>query len=536
MKIALHQLNPKIGAVDENLRMVLKALEESKKQGAELVLFPELTFLGYPPRDLLESLELVKRNEKAAETAGKQTQGLAAVFSVVEKNSAAGQKPVFNVAQVWQDGKCILKYRKKLFPYYDVFDEERHFQPGDQNGFFEVAGKKVAVTICEDAWGRQGFEWDYHGRDVIEDLKGSALDLLINLSASPFHFGKPERRELLFAQIAQELNCPVAYCDQAGVNDELIFDGASFILDAKGKLEARLPVFKESSVTHLLGQAGQISAYPATKEAWHFEALAFGIRDYVKKSGGEKLILGLSGGIDSCVVAAIAKEAVGNQNVKAVALPSKYNASASLSDSKQLAEKLGIDFQAVSIEPMVQAFLKSLPVTGLALENIQPRVRMTVLMAIANSENRILLNTSNKSEISCGYATLYGDTSGALAVLGDLKKHEVYALAKYINRNGEIIPQNAITRAPSAELRENQTDQDSLPAYDVLDEIVRLFIEEGKTFSEIKSLGVDPKAVDIFQRLYRSSEYKRRQLPPALRLTSKAFGMGRRIPVAADIV
>lgn len=536
MKVGVAQLNPKIGAVEDNLKKVLAAIEEAKANQASLLVFPELTFLGYPPRDLLEIKKLIQKNEDAAKTAGAKTQGMIAIFSVAETNPNPGEKPLFNVAQVWQNGKCVLKYKKRLFPYYDVFDEERHFEPGTGNGIFVWEGKKVALTICEDAWARQGFEWKSHGRDLISELKTEKPDLLLNLSASPFEMQKPERREVLFASIAKELKCPVIYCDQTGANDELIFDGSSFVLNENGERLLQLPAFQPAIQFWEWGKKSFLSPLPSSRPEWMWEALTLGVRDYCEKTGQKKAVLGLSGGIDSCVVLTLLCQALGSENVKAVALPTRFNSENSLKDAEFLCEQLGIPLQTLPIENLREAFEKTLPLKGVALENIQPRIRMTLLMGIANAENRILFNTSNKSELVCGYSTLYGDTAGALGVIGDLKKREVYDLAKYINRKKEIIPKNAIERPPSAELRDNQTDQDTLPAYDVVDKIVELFIEERLSPSEILKKGISQKDWETFSKLYRVSEYKRRQMPPILRVTSKAFGIGRRIPVAAEIL
>lgn len=531
MKIALAQLNPTIGAIEENKEKALKAVEEAKRANADLLLFPELTLIGYPPRDLLENKELIAENMRAAEAVGKASSNLTLVLSVAEPNPNEGEKPLFNVAQVWQNGKLILKYKKRLFPYYDIFDEARHFEGGNETGLFTLGNKKVAVTICEDIWGKKGYEWEYHGKDVTQDLVKEKPDLVINLSASPFQLEKTERRISLLKEIAHELKCPVVYCNQTGANDELLFDGSSLVLNANGEVEVRLPAFEEKTVVHTLGTGTSISPYPKTKEEWLFQSLVCGVSDYFKKTKNTKAVLGLSGGIDSAVVLAIVSAAVGAKNVKAVGLPSRYNASQSLEDAKKEADNLGVEFEMIPIEPIVESFLKQIPLQGLPLENIQPRIRMTLLMAIANKENRILLNTSNKSEIACGYATLYGDSAGALAVLGDVKKNEVYALARWINREREIIPRRVIDRAPSAELKENQTDQDSLPPYDDVDQLVEMHVEKGMTRAAILKAGMNPKSLDTFLRLYQINEYKRRQLPPALRVTGKAFGMGRRIPV-----
>jgi NAD+ synthase (glutamine-hydrolysing) len=537
VKIAIGQINPRVGDVSHNLKLILENIAKAKSSRCDLVLFPELSIVGYPPRDLIDYSHIVDENLKALEKIKLETEGITVVVGYVERNPSPNGKPFFNSAAVLEDKKLIKNYRKWLLPYYDIFEEERHFEPGNEIAVFKVKNKTVAVTICEDLWNEPGFLKRGYEKQPVEALKGQKLDLLLNLSASPFELGKTEVREKLFQWVSKKVNAPVVFCNQVGANDELIFDGTSFVISAEGKkVEAKS--FEVDWVTWDVEGKTSFQENADWNEAeWLTEALSLGIRDYVEKTPAQTVCLGLSGGIDSSVVAAIAVKALGPKRVFGFALPSRFNASQSLEDAEKLAANLGIPFKTLPIEPVFEAFKENLTsnlqraLKTLTLENIQPRIRMTLLMAIANESGHLLLNTSNKSEISAGYATQYGDTAGAIAVLGDLTKQQVYALARQLNSKKEIIPQRVITRAPSAELRENQTDQDTLPPYEVLDYIVREHVERFQPLSEIKGQGISFEVLQRVSKLNSTSEYKRRQLPPALRVTSKAFGVGRRIPV-----
>ncbi len=534
MKAAIAQINPTIGDFALNARKMTDAIAAAKRAGAALVVFPELTTTGYPPRDLLDYEEFADANLKCLDTVAKAATGITAICGFVEKNPAPTGKPYFNAAAVLQEGRVIAVYRKQLLPYYDVFDEERYFEPGPVFGkpLFTLDGKRVAVTICEDAWNCENCLKRPYAVRPIEALRASGADLVVNLSASPFQLGKPALRIKLFTEAAAAVGAPVLFCNQAGGNDEILFDGCSFAVTPEGKLLAAARAFgEELLIVDLESKAAVQPPWPKEEAEWLFDALVMGLRDYAAKCGAHKVCLGLSGGVDSSVVAAIAVAALGKENVAALSLPTRYTASASREDAETLATRLGIELKLMPIEPLftlVQDQWKTVfghAPAGVALENIQPRLRMTLLMALANEQDRLLLNTSNKSEIACGYATLYGDSAGALAVLGDLTKGQVYALARHVNRAGEIIPARVLTRPPTAELRDNQTDQDTLPPYDVLDKQVNDAI-----------VGLDLRGANVqsaFGRLFAVSEYKRYQLPPVLRISSRAFGVGRRIPIAS---
>ncbi len=538
MKVAVAQLNPKIGAFSKTFEKAKEAVASAKRQGASLVLFPEMFVTGYTPQDLLDYPSFIDANLKTLDRLATLADGIALVVGYVDKNPAISGKRFFNSAALLRKGKIEARYHKQLLPYYDIFNEERYFEPGESDLlFFEHEGKCFAVSICEEIWNFPGFLARGYHKNPLEILKTRKVDALLNLSASPFHLGKPQSRVMLLKKIAKTYDTTIFYCDQVGANDELIFDGCSLILSPSGIIQAQAPAFEEAVIVgEVGGKAGKISAWPEQKVEWLARALELGIRDYVLKCGLRKVCLGLSGGIDSAVVAQLAVNALGAENVLAVLLPSRFSANEGLEDATRLGKNLGVKTRTISIEPVLASYEKQWlesegePLKGLAHENLQPRIRMTWLMAISNKENRLLLNTSNKSEIAMGYSTLYGDSSGAIAVLGDLVKNEVYELARYFNSKQEVIPKRILERAPSAELRHDQTDQDSLPPYDILDNQVRQVTERTTlpTAEEAK------EAIwATFNRFYTVSEYKRKQLPPALRVTQRAFGMGRRVPIAA---
>lgn len=537
MKIAIAQTNPKIGDCAGNTQRILQYADEARRQGASLVVFPELAIPGYFPRDLLDFDSLIEANLQGLARVAEAARGIAVVCGFVERNSGVG-RGLHNSTALLRDGKIAAVYRKQLLPYYDVFEEERYFEPGDQPLFFEIDGKHFALAVCEDVWNFPEFVAHPYRNQPLAALRGKALDWVISPSASPFHLGKPALRGSVFQNAARFVGANILLVNQVGGNDDLIFDGGSFAVRADGSALASARVFEEQLL--VVDEKKPVrEPLPTTDEAWLAGALELGVRDYVRKTGFSKVCLGLSGGIDSAVVAAIAAGALGAANVSTVALPTRYTASASNDDAQAIATALGTPFRSVAIEGMFQSFESALgkelgrAAAGLTLENIQPRVRMTVLMALANEENRLVLNTSNKSELATGYSTLYGDSAGALAVIGDLTKSQVYALARHYNRAKPTIPERVITRAPSAELRENQTDQDSLPPYDILDPIVKDAVERGWGAAELKKAGHDPKWVDKFVKLYAISEYKRQQFPPILRVSSRAFGRGRRVPLAS---
>jgi len=533
VKLCLAQVDPKVGDLEGNADLVRNWVKKAEASQADLVVFPELCLTGYPPRDLLEYPSFVDKNLETLKILAADCSGTAVLVGFVDRNPSPWGPPFANAAALLRGGKVEAVYRKQCLPVYDVFDERRFFEPGTEPLIFQLAGKKVAVTICEDAWNRPGYLERLYKETPLEALKGKGIDALVNLSASPFHLGKPEIRRRLFAEIARELGCSVYLCNQVGGNDDLLFDGGSLALSASGQTLAQGPAFQEALV-----ESG-VSAWPNQSADWIRAALVLGVRDYAKKSGATRAVLGLSGGIDSSVVAVLAAEAFGKENVLGVGLPTRFTSAASLEDAEKLARQLGIEYRVCEIEPIRSKFTElwkgwlGAEPKPLTQENIQPRIRMTVLMAIANERGAFLLNTSNKSEIATGYSTLYGDSAGALAVIGDLVKGQVTELAKAINREREVIPARVLSRPPTAELREGQTDQDTLPPYDLLDKVVREAVEKGQVSSQMAQAGLEAQAIATFRRLHGPTEYKRYQLPPVLRVSPHAFGSGRRMPLAA---
>ncbi len=534
LKVAVAQLNPKIGAFSKQIEKAQQAVAQAKKQGATLLVFPELYTTGYPPRDLLNYDSFVQGNLDALKAITKLSSDITIVVGFVEPNPSKVGKPFFNSAALIRNKKIEAVYRKTLLPYYNIFDEERYFEAGDHHLLvFEQDKVRFAVSICEEIWNHTDHLHRPYEHDPLTVLKKRKVDVLLNLSASPFHVGKPADRTQMLCQIAKKNKVAVVYCSQVGANDEILFDGGSVIVSAKGEVLALAPAFEEALLVNDVKTPGKIAKLPKKREAWIAMALEMGLRDYAKKTGVARVILGLSGGIDSAVAACIAVRALGEANVLGILLPTRFTSNASLKDAIELGGRLGIETQTISIEPVLAQYERQWlesegqPLVGVSHENLQPRIRMTWLMAMANKGNRLLLNTSNKSEIAMGYATLYGDSAGALALLGDLVKDDVYRLARYYNVGEVLIPPSILERPPTAELRPNQKDQDSLPPYPVLDKQVQKVVEEG-VMPPAKG-----KDWETFYRLYGASEYKRRQLPPALRVTSQAFGTGRRMPIAA---
>lgn len=536
MKIGLAQVNPTVGDFKQQKKKIFEWIDRARKSDADLLIFPELTLTGYPPRDLLDFPHFVDENLRLLTDIAEHCRNIAVVVGFVSRNEAPSGKRFHNSAAFLSEGKVSFIYHKQLLPFYDVFEEERYFEPGKESLIFRFKGKTLALSICEDAWNIGDYLARPYPEHPLQNLVDKGLDYLINISASPFHLGKSKTRVKLFGDVAASLNATVLFCNQVGANDELIFDGCSFAIDRNRALLAVAPAFEES-ITYF----GEKSDWPEEASAWHSKALVLGIRDYVKKCGGAKVVLGLSGGIDSSVVTVLATHAVGSENVAVVSLPTRYTSNASQEDASALAANLGISLRTVEIEPLFSNYLKTLAplfsesLREITVENLQPRLRMTCLMAVSNQENALLLNTSNKSELATGYSTLYGDTSGAISPLGDLTKNEVFALARYINREEEIIPKRVLERPPTAELRENQTDEQSLPPYAVLDSLVQKSVEGLQDANELEAQGVEKRWVDLFFKLYNASEYKRRQTPPILRVSARAFGMGRRIPIAKKL-
>ncbi len=540
MKIALCQINTTVGAFRANVDKVVAASERAKTLGCDLAVFPELTLTGYPPRDLLERPGFLRRAEEALLDAASRAKALPCLVGTVSPNPGTGN-PLFNVAAFVRDGRIAATRRKTLLPNYDVFDEHRYFEPSPApEEPLEFGGLRIGITICEDLWtGAIGLPRELYARDPVADLSGSKCDLLVNLSASPFHQAKLSAREEVARRAALRTGAPVLYCNLVGGNDELVFDGYSLAVDASGVLTARAKGFVEDIlVVEIPGmKSPEKSPSPGeTESLWM--ALVLGIRDYLGKCGFKQALVGLSGGIDSALVAALAAEALGPENVLGVTMPSPYSSRGSIEDSEALARNLGIGFMKIPITPLFEQSLLTLktPFQGrapdLTEENLQARLRGLILMALSNKFNRLVLSTGNKSELSMGYCTLYGDMCGGLAVISDILKTEVYELSRYANRNGEKIPKQVLTKPPSAELKPNQRDQDTLPPYDILDSVLRSYVEENKPVEEIAKGRISETLVGGILRAVDASEYKRRQMAPGLKVTPKAFGIGRRIPIA----
>ena len=541
MRIALAQINTTVGEFAGNLERIVRFAREAAGRGADLVVFPELALTGYPPRDLVEKPDFVESSERELDRLARLVPEVRILVGYVRRTGAATGKPVADSAAVLYGGRRVLAYDKILLPFYDVFDESRYFEPGTRPASFEVEGARLGVTICEDVWNDKGF-WprQLYARDPVEDVVRGGADVLLNIASSPFSSEKPELRYRMLRAIALEHRLPVVYVNQVGGNDQLIFDGSSMVLDARGELVARARAFEEDLIVFdTAAGEGEIRAAPESEVETVYRALELGTRDYMAKCGFRKALVGLSGGIDSSLVATIAADAIGPANVLGVAMPGPYSSAGSLRDARTLAHNLGIGYKLIPIREPFEAYLcalrpafEGLP-ADVTEENIQARVRGTILMALSNKFGSMLLSTGNKSELAVGYCTLYGDMAGGLAVIADVPKTMVYELARYVNRERERIPTASLTKPPSAELRPNQTDQDCLPPYPVLDSILRAYIEEHQCVEQIAAnLGFDHALVrDVVQKVNRA-EYKRQQAAPALKVTGKAFGIGRRYPIA----
>ena len=546
MKIALAQINPTVGDFDGNTRKILKFTEQAVQGSADLVIFPELAVCGYPPADLLEKPAFVARAGQVIEEIAAQTasSGISVICGYVTPAHRSTGKHVMNTAAFLRNGRVEFTQSKMLLPFYDVFDEQRYFAPAHHQKLFMLGGEQIALTICEDAWNDKSF-WEnrLYSIDPVEELMRTGGSIVLNISASPYWRGKLETRREMLAAIARRHCKPVIMVNQVGGNDSLVFDGSSLALDRNGEVIARAASFEEDIVfVDTKSLAGDVHPQPESDDEATYRALVLGTRDYVRKCGFSKTVIALSGGIDSALVAAIGVEALGRENVLALGMPSPYSSEGSIDDSRRLAENLGIEFEVLPISTLFEQFNQVLAPLFAGLqpditeENIQSRIRGDLLMAAANKFNALALTTGNKSEMSTGYCTLYGDMAGALAVIGDVFKTQVYDLCRYINRQREIIPAAILEKAPSAELRPGQKDTDSLPPYDVLDPILESYIERYETPECIAKLhGFDLEMVRRVVKLVERSEYKRQQAAPVLKVTPKAFGMGRRFPIAARV-
>lgn len=544
MKIALAQTNTTVGDLKGNAERILRFARQAAESHAEVVVFPELTLTGYPPRDLLEKQSFLERTERQLECIARDaaTLPLAIICGTVTPTGSSAGNPIYNTAAVLRGGSVVFRQNKMLLPSYDVFDEKRYFEPATKQSPLSLDKSPIALTVCEDAWNdKQYWERRLYSRDPVEELATAGANLLISINASPYHMGKRTQRHEIFAATARRFGLPIVYVNQVGGNDQLVFDGASFAMDARGNVIASAASFEEDLVLFdsetLSGE--RHDTYPDECEAV-YQALVVGTRDYIRKCGFERVIIGLSGGIDSSLTAAIAVDAVGKENVTGVGMPGPYSSDHSVTDARDLAHNLGIRFELISIRKEYEAFLEALaPVlgdagVGVTQENLQSRLRGATLMALSNKWGALVLTTGNKSELAVGYCTLYGDMCGGLAVISDVPKTLVYALSRTANkRHPNAIPENVFIKAPSAELRPNQKDTDSLPEYDVLDQILRGYVENYQSPAEIaESLHLSVTLVrDIVNKVDRN-EYKRQQAAPGLKVTTKAFGIGRRFPIA----
>ncbi|MEM9752140.1 MAG: NAD+ synthase [Planctomycetota bacterium] len=564
MRIALAQINPTIGDIAGNADKIRERLAEAKMAAADLIVFPELTILGYPPKDLLLKPDVIDHARAAVETLATDAVGITALIGLPIWSQAGRGRMLHNAAAVCVDGRIQSFHHKALLPTYDVFDELRYFEPGPEVQLTEVgtregAAVRLGLSICEDLWGAaEHFDRRLYHTDPIEALAKAGADVFVNLSASPFVAGKHPKRRAIMSDLAKRYGLPVLFCNQVGGNDELVFDGRSCVFDIEGNLVAEAAGFEEQLLvvdvpTEEIKQGSAVSAKPVLEEAEVHSALVLGLRDYVRKCGFQSVVLGLSGGIDSAVTAAVAVAALGPDAVRGVALPSRHSSEGSVDDAQKLAEALGIDFHVVPIEsphtameatltPLFDDILgKHQP--GVTEENIQARLRGNILMALSNKLGAMLVTTGNKSELAVGYCTLYGDMCGGFSVLSDVPKLLVYRLARWINDNPAsplrkelgkpVIPEDTITKPPSAELRPDQTDQDSLPPYEQLDEIIERYVEQEQSAANIiQQTGYDADVVLRIVRLIDLNEYKRKQAAPGLKVTGRAFGFGRRMPIA----
>jgi NAD+ synthase (glutamine-hydrolysing) len=541
MKMTLAQINPVIGDMEGNIGRMKAALERAKRDSSDLVIFPELSITGYPPLDLLERKWFLDKADKAVgkiRTISRSYPGMGIVIGAPRRD---GKRPgaLYNSAFLIKDGKVLSTHDKMLLPTYDVFDEDRYFESSGEVKVAKFGDEVLGISICEDMWYGH---YPGYSCDPIAKLKEQGATILINISASPFHLGKDKERFGIVREHARKHKLPFVFVNQVGANDELIFDGCSVVVNSQGRLVKALEPFSEDIVTIDSSSMGKGTDFVQLGKMQSLRsALVLGVRDYVRKCGFSKAVVGLSGGIDSAVTAAIAAEALGPENVLGATMPSKYSSSGSVEDSRRLAENLGISFKQIPIGDIFNSYVSTMKghfegrKEDVTEENIQARIRGNVLMALSNKFGYLVLSTGNKSEASVGYCTLYGDMSGGLSVISDVPKTMVYELARHMNSSKrEIIPKSTIEKEPSAELREGQKDQDSLPEYGILDKILELYVEAGLSAPEIVKKGFDKKTVEWVIKAVKRTEYKRRQAAPGLRVTTKAFGMGRKIPIATN--
>ena len=537
MQVGFAQINTTVGALKQNFDKILEAYTSAVATGAELVLTPELALTGYPPQDLVFKSRFVPETWEGITSLHRRVGAVPLLVGYVDFNPSDSGKPFVNACAILQQGQPIRKVFKTRLPTYDVFDEARYFEPATHQETFELAGRRVGITICEDIWTEEFLKRDLYHQDPVANLVGQGAEIIVNLSSSPFHVGKPALRIAMVSELASKYKVPFFYCNGVGGNDELIFDGNSFVINSRGETVTRLAHFEEANSVQSEDRPGNRVVEQSPEEEI-YRALVLGVRDYFLKCGFKTAVLGLSGGIDSAVTAVIAAEALGRENVTAVSMPSPYSSQGSLDDAEVLADNLGIQRHVLPIKEPFEVLKGQFKEVfagkreDTTEENMQSRLRGLTLMALSNKFGHLLLTTGNKSELSVGYCTIYGDMCGGLAVISDVPKTMIYRLARWINREREIIPANSITKAPSAELKLNQTDQDTLPAYEILDAVLQLYIEEQLSPEDIIEKGYPAETVRWIQRHVDSNEYKRRQAAPGLKVTSLAFGMGWRMPIA----
>jgi NAD+ synthase (glutamine-hydrolysing) len=539
MRVYIGQLNPTVGALSSNAEMIRRAYDDGVRAGADVVLVTELAVTGYPPRDLLDRTYFIDAAAQVKDSLVAMTGGTTLIFGCPVRTREWCGKPLHNAAIVARDGKVLLEQHKTLLPTYDVFDELRYFEPGRHVRVVEIAGHRVGVSICEDFWfDDEIFGTKLYCRNPVDELARQGAEVFLNISASPFNAGKRRARWEIFSRIAKRYDAPLVYVNQVGGNDELLFDGSSIVFDKTGQTIFCAPAFEEhGSLVQLQGSPCEMVLSLGAEEEIA-RALTLGLRDYVRKCGFTDVVLGLSGGIDSALTAAIAAEAVGPEHVTGIAMPSQFSSQHSVDDARALAKNLGIAFKVVPIAEIYAPYERELDELfgekkfDTANENVQARIRGNILMAWSNRTGALVMTTGNKSELAVGYCTLYGDMAGGLGILGDVYKTMVYRVSRWINRQREIIPTSTMNKAPSAELRPNQTDQDTLPPYDVLDGILKLYIEDWKELDEITAAGFDRELVQRVLKLVDTNEFKRQQAAPTIRVSQKAFGSGRDMPIA----
>jgi NAD+ synthase (glutamine-hydrolysing) len=541
MKIGFAQINPTVGDLQGNFEKIVKAYDQLADARADIVIAPELAVPGYPPQDLLFKSRFVPENLEVLDRLQKRLSKPALLVGFVDRNEGRG-KPFHNAAALLQADQPMQKTHKSLLPTYDVFDEDRYFQPATQVAPLNFRGRRVGVTICEDIWTERYLPRPLYAVDPLGSLVDQEAEIILNVSASPFNLRKPAVRREMISGLAGTYQRPIFYCNSVGGNDQLVFDGNSIAVNARGELLAQLPAFEEASVVVDTESAGAATIPSENITAELYGALRLGLRDYLAKCGFKSAVLGLSGGIDSAVVAAIAADALGPENVTGVSMPSQFSSRGSVLDALTLSKNLGIQCLQIPIADTFTVFKAQFKevfagrIEDATEENMQARLRGMTLMALSNKFGHLVLSTGNKSELAVGYCTIYGDMAGGLAVISDVPKTMIYELARFINRKREIIPVSTIEKPPSAELRPNQKDQDTLPPYDVLDAILRLYVEENLSAAEIAAQGFDEATVRWVQRRVDLNEYKRAQAAPGLKVTSRAFGVGRRMPIAQRYV